>query len=248
MVPLRWIALHFLLVRKVLLVAKQQQRAHGGLVVTAFENGGGDDATTGSQRDFVSPDPAGTAHGFVELGLAAHDGKVDRVPQQPIAGAGAANEIVGDVNGGQDAVQSRQHQVGQNQPEQDEEWCQIPAPGEPLREHQPGQPQCGKATEGEHKIVHHGVDGPPPRTPAASPWTHQPRGDLLWSGTHVAIIVRPRFRGRSSGALPESRRAAQTPARRSARRQSSSRYTRSILPFSGMGQSRSGTRTNPSDR
>ena len=159
MVPLRRVALHLLLVRHILLVPEQEQRADRRLVVAPPQHGRPDDAPAGPQRHVVGARPPRLPHGVVELRLGAEQREIDRVAEQAVAGAGPADEVVRNVDLGQDAVQPREHEVRQHDPEQHEEQDEEPAPLEALREHEPGQPDGGDPAEDEEEVVHHRARG-----------------------------------------------------------------------------------------
>ena len=54
----------------------------------------------------------------MDIFLVSLDGKVDRIAQEPVGSAGAADEVVGNVEPGEDLVEARQGEVGQHRPEQ----------------------------------------------------------------------------------------------------------------------------------
>ena len=92
--------------------------------------------------------------------LIALDGEIDRITQEPVGRAGAADEVVGHIEPGEDLVQARKGEVGQDRPEQHgvdhERRLKVPS----RSDEQPGQPQRGDGGDGEEDGVEDVVDAP----------------------------------------------------------------------------------------
>ncbi len=179
-VPLGRIALHLLLVREVLLVAEQEEGAHRRLVVAAAEQGRGDDAPAAGEGHVVGANPVRPTHGGIHLRVRAVQGQVDGVAEQAVARTRAADEVVRHVDRGQDAVQSRQHQVGEHHPEEEEEEDEEPAPPKTLGQDDDGQPDGRNAAEDEEEIV---------RDDVRRPGTHDMRPGLAYRRLRHGLIV-----------------------------------------------------------
>jgi hypothetical protein len=146
-------AVDLLLVGEVLLASEEQERTHGCLEIAAAQHRGAHDAQARAYREVVGASPARRDHRLVELGLAAQQGEVDGVAEEPVARARAADEVVGHVDAGQDAVQPRQHQVRHDDPECDGEQQLPPSEREALPQQHPGQPRRGDTAEDEEDPV-----------------------------------------------------------------------------------------------
>ena len=159
-VALGGVALDLLLVGEALLASEEHEVGDGSGRVGAAQQRGDDDAPGGAQGDGVGAHPAGRDHRLVNVLLVAFDGEVDGVAQEPIRGAGAADEVVGDVEPGEDLVEARQCEVGQDRPEQQgvdhEHRIEVPA----RADEQPGQPERGDGGDGEEDGVEDVVDAP----------------------------------------------------------------------------------------
>lgn len=162
-VALGRIALDLLLVGEVLLTAEQEQRAHGRLVVAAARERRGHDAPARGERDVVGADPTGRAHRDVHGVLRPVERQVHGVAEQSVARASAADEVVRHVDRGEDAVEPRQHQVRQHEPEDDEERDPPPSELERLLEQQPREPHRGDPREHEEEPVEHRRERQPRR-------------------------------------------------------------------------------------
>ncbi len=80
---------------------------------------------------------------------------VDRIPEQAVARAGAADEVVRNVEHREDAVDARQHQVREHHPEQDRDPDGVPADPQALLEEQHREPDRGEGGEHEEDPVEH---------------------------------------------------------------------------------------------
>ena len=78
--------------------------------------------------------------------------------QQPVTGAGPADEVAGQVDAGQDPVQPRQHQVGEEDPEHQEQQGR-PAGPDPVAEQEVGVPDAASTREREEAGVDAVRDG-----------------------------------------------------------------------------------------
>ena len=185
-VPLAWGAVDFLLIGKILLAAEQEQGTDRGLKIAAAQEGGGDDPPAAGQRHVIGQCPACRLHHPVHLGFGSKQGHVHGIAEQPVAGAGPADEVVRNVEPGQDPVEAGEHQIGEQGPEDEEEPDLCPAPLEAQLHQQRGQPHRRDAAHHEEHGIQHGV------------W-HRVRGgcDLnrcLGHGRHIT---------RTSGGWPE---------------------------------------------
>ena len=220
MVALGGVALHLLLVGEVLTPPEQGERGDRGRRVGAACQGGDDDPPGGGGRDGVGARPAGARHGLVDVVLVPQDGQVDRVPQDAVGGAGAADEVVGHVQPGEDLVEAGDGQVGQEHPEQDE--CQDGPGGHvPARtDDGPRQPHGGQGGHGEEDGVHDVVQAPGAGARLGELVVVRAVGGCRGGArpgrhrvTHVATVAGSPPRG---GTLPAScgrRRAASGPGR-----------------------------------
>ncbi len=166
-VPLGRVALDLLLVGEVLLPVEQVQRAHRCL--------GDSCAATASRRRSACCWRASTSSARVQPAavIAAWtwassptQGEVDRVPEQPVAGPGPADEVAGEVEVGEHPVQPRQHEVGHQCPEHHEQQ-HLPVRTQARPEQQVGQPHRGEPGEHEEE----GVQGRGQR-PEPAPGSH----------------------------------------------------------------------------
>ena len=142
-------AVDFLLVGKILLAAEQEQRTHRGLKVAAAQEGGGDDSPAAGQRHVVGKRPARGVHHGVNLRFCSQQGDVHGIAEQPVAGARPADEVVRNVEPGQDPVETGEHQIGEQTPEDEEEPDLGPAPLEAQLNQQGGQPHGRDAAHHE---------------------------------------------------------------------------------------------------
>jgi hypothetical protein len=71
--------------------------------------------------------------------LVAQEPKIHGIAEQAVAGSGPADEVSRHVDPGEDAVQAGQHQVGDNDPERDQQQ-RLPARLYSLFQQQVGQP------------------------------------------------------------------------------------------------------------
>ncbi|HZA04994.1 MAG TPA: hypothetical protein VE617_10535 [Propionibacteriaceae bacterium] len=88
----------------------------------------------------------------MHLLLITPEGQVHRIAEQTIAGPGTPDEVARHVDPGQDAVQSRQHQVGDDHPERDQQQ-RLPAEADSQVEEQVGKPYCRDTREREKRAV-----------------------------------------------------------------------------------------------
>ena len=139
-----------------------------------------------AEGDLVGARPPGGEHRGVQLLLLAEHREVHGVAEEPVARARAPDEVVGHVDGGEDAVQSRQHQVGEQRPEQHEAEDAPPAERERLAEQQVGEPDGGEAREHEEEAVEQRAE----REPAPRRRIDHRTGCLGAHPAHDCMLVR----------------------------------------------------------
>ena len=95
----------------------------------------------------------------MQRSLLAHEGKIDGIAEQAVAGAGASDEIAGYVDRRENAVDARQDQVSKQRPEGDRDEDPPPPDTEGLGEAQVREPQRRDAGEHEEEPVERDSDG-----------------------------------------------------------------------------------------
>ena len=163
-VTLRGVAVDFLLVGEVLLSFEEEQRAHGSVVVAPAPDGRGDDPPRRRDGHRVGLRPSRGRHGLLDLLLRAEERQIHGVAEESVARPRATDEVVRNVDRREDAVQPREHEVGEQHPEGDRPEQRPTSRPERLGEAEVREPDRRKTREDEEEPV----DRDPHRVAAAA--------------------------------------------------------------------------------
>lgn len=151
MVPFPRVAVHLLLVGKILLPTEDEQGADRRFVIAPAGDCRNDDAPGAGGVDLVGAGPTSPQHCRVHRRLGTEQSHIDGIAQQPIARARSPDEIVGQVDLAQDPVQPGQDQVGEDRPEDDGEPPMVPL--EAFLKQESSKPDGSKAAEDKQRCV-----------------------------------------------------------------------------------------------
>ena len=215
---------HLLLVGEVMAAPRQVQVRDRRLRVGAAQQRRADHRPGRGEGPLLGEHPARPAHRHVQIPLGAVDGEVDRVREHPLGGAGAAEEVVRQVDPCHQLVQAGQGDVGQQHPEAQQVQQPDRREREALDQVQQGQPDRDHHAGGDEQVVQQrvartaapvrgararGRRRAPPAAPGGAAASGAPRATasscaLCAPGSHGAIV----------GADGESSKVAGAPFRK----------------------------------
>ena len=155
MVALGRVAIDLLLIREIVLAAEEIEIRHRGGGVGLPRDGGLDDAQARAQGDRISQDPVGPAHRGVNIGFRPHESQVHRVTQEAVGGLRACHEVIRHVQRGEQLVKPGERQIGEHEPEGQQQHNALPRKREAREEQGDDEPERQQQAEsGEHAIQH----------------------------------------------------------------------------------------------
>ena len=121
----------------------------------------------------ASVQPA-ASHGLPQFALGPDHGQVHRIAQHAVAGAGAADEVIRNVEAAQDLVDAWQQRIRGDQPHRQEHPHLLGTPGKPGQQEVIDGPADGDGDQHVQQALHDGDDGSPAAAPAG-PGAGRPR-------------------------------------------------------------------------